>query len=210
MIMDTGLTAYEDAVGLQKEFVRKRRLGEIRDSLLIAEHKNVFTIGRSSVRNNLLIGEDALNRSGISVVRSDRGGDITFHGPGQIIIYPIIDLKKRAMDLHRYLRDLEDVAIGFLNSFFIPSGRWEGRTGVWTSGKKIAFIGIAASNWITYHGLSINVNCDLGSFSMMNPCGMTDIEVTSMKQVLGNDISIERAKAGIISNFERIFGPIAE
>ncbi len=210
MILDIGLVPYEESFRLQDEMVRKRKNGEVGDSLLITEHKSVFTVGRRTGWDNLLVSEVLLKKNGISVVRTDRGGDITFHGPGQLIIYPILDLKKRTRDLHKYLRDLEEVAIGFLNEYSIPAGRVSGRTGVWTTGKKIAFIGIAASDWITYHGMSINVNIALDYFSMINPCGMADIEVTSIKRMLGHDISIDRAKIMLVSHFEHVFGPVAE
>ncbi len=210
MILDTGLIPYEESFRLQSDMVRKRKSGEVGDSLLITEHRPVFTVGRRSGRDNLLVSEALLKKNGVSVINTDRGGDITFHGPGQLIIYPILDLKKRARDLHKYLRDLEEVAIGFLNEYSIQAGRVSGRTGVWIEGKKIAFIGIAASDWITYHGMSINVNIALDYFSMINPCGMADIEVTSIKRVLGRDISIDRAKIGVVSHFKYVFGPVAE
>jgi len=206
MILDLGLTDYELAYGAQKELVTRRRLGEVGDSLILAEHNAVFTIGRAGKMEHLLEDEGALLEKGIKVLRVDRGGDITFHGPGQLVAYPIIDLRIHKQDLHKYLRDLEGLVINFLNGYAVSGERIEGRTGVWTLGRKIASIGIGAIDWVTYHGLSINLDCDLNFFSMIHPCGLKGVEMTSLKKVLGSNISMDEARERFISNFRETFG----
>jgi lipoate-protein ligase B len=206
MISDLGLIDYEDALRIQKEWVARRRLQEIEDSCLIAEHPAVFTIGRAGSLDHVLTPEDILRNAGIRVIPVDRGGDVTFHGPGQLVIYPIIDLSRKVMDLHRHLRDLEEVAIRLLGEYSVAGSRIAGKTGVWVDGAKISSAGIAARNWITYHGLSINVNVDLSFFSMIYPCGMKDVKVTSLKAILKREVSMSEAKARTARHIEDIFG----
>jgi len=192
MIIDLGLRDYEESYKIQKELVDKRRRGDIGDSLILAEHPPIFTIGRLGRIENLL------KNNGVQVLRVDRGGDITFHGPGQLILYPIINLKENGLGLHEYMRRLESAAIYFLRQYSVEAVRSEGRTGVWVGEKKIASIGIAASSWITYHGMSINLNVDLEYFSMINPCGMKDALVTSLERIIGRKISMQDAKEKLI------------
>ena len=140
------------------------------------------------------------------MVRVDRGGDITCHAPGQLVAYPVLDLRKRGRDLHRHMRDLEELGIQVLHRYGITSTRQEGRTGVWTGGKKIASIGIAARDWISYHGISINVNNDLHYFSMINPCGIPSISAISVQALLGATVDMETVKVLLIREFYRLFG----
>lgn len=210
MICDLGLTEYEDTYRIQKEFVTRRKLGEIEDSIIITEHNPVFTIGRVGNASNLLVDETSLASQGIKVMRVDRGGDITCHMPGQLVIYPVMDLKKRGKDLHKYLRDLEEVALQFLKRYGIIARRVEGRTGVWVEGKKIVSIGIGASDWVTYHGMSINITNDLHYFSMINACGMPDAQAISMEAILGKDIDMNEAKLVLIREFYRVFRTIED
>lgn len=206
MIMDLGLIDYREAYEIQREFVRRRKFGEMEDSVILAEHPAVFTLGRRGSKNNLLVSEESLREKGIMVLRVDRGGDITFHGQGQLIVYPIIDLKHRVMDMHLYLRDLEELALGVLKEYGISAWRCAGRTGVWASGGKIASIGIAATDWVTYHGLSINVDVHLGFFAMINPCGMRSAAATSMEKVSGRDIVMDDVKGFCVRHAKNIFG----
>ncbi len=206
MILDLGRIDYEECYMVQKTFVGKRRLGEIDDSLILAEHNEVFTIGRTGAMDNLLISNETLASIGIKILRVDRGGDVTFHGPGQLVIYPIIDLKNAGKDLHRYLRDLEEAAIRFLDAYSVSGERVYRKTGVWVSGKKIVSIGVGASNWVTFHGMSININCDLNFFSMINPCGMKDVEMTSLELAGGRKIKMADAKKNILKSFKGVFG----
>ena len=206
MILDLGRIEYEECYRVQKDLVRKRRLGEIGDSLIFAEHNEVFTIGRTGEMDNVLVPNDMLLSSGLNVLRVDRGGDITFHGPGQLVIYPIINLKDAGKDLHSHLRSLEESAIRFLNDYSIHGERIEKKTGVWVSGKKVASVGVGASNWVTFHGLSVNINCDLTFFSMINPCGIKDVEMTSLERIKGCRIRMEEAKKSILTHLKEIFG----
>jgi lipoate-protein ligase B len=206
MILDLGIIEYKDAWRMQRELAEKRRCGAIQDSIMLVEHPAVFTIGRSGSRANLLADETALKARRIEVLDVDRGGDITFHSPGQIVLYAILDLKERYKDLHKYLNSLEDVAIGFLARYGIRAARVPDATGVWAEGAKIASIGVAARDWVTYHGLSVNVNNDTAFFSMMNPCGMPGLEVTSVKQILGHDVDMAAAKRVLADEFNKIFG----
>ena len=205
MILDLGTIDYNDALMLQYELVKKRRLDRIPDSVMIVEHPCVFTIGRSGSRKNLLVGEDELARRNIKIVDVDRGGDITFHSPGQLVIYPIVDLRKRTKDLHKYLRDLEDVAMNFLQGYGVKGRRDPDNTGVWVLDRKIASIGVAAKDWVTYHGLSINVNNDTNFFSMINPCGIKGLKMTSLKEVLNKEVPVSGAKRLLLDEFGRIF-----
>ena len=205
MILDLGTIDYNVALKLQHELVGQRRLGQIPDSVMMVEHPSIITIGRGGSRKNLLVKEESLAELKISVMDVDRGGDITFHSPWQLVIYPIVDLRKRTKDLHRYLSDLEDVAINFLQRYDVEGRRCEDGTGVWVLGKKIASIGVAAKDWVTYHGLSINVNNDTGNFSMINPCGIKGLKVTSLKEILGKDVPINAAKRVLLDEFGKIF-----
>ena len=206
MILDLGTIDYLASLKIQHELVDRRRLGKISDSVMIVEHPPVFTIGRSGSRKNLLVNEEELSKQGIKVIDVDRGGDITFHSPGQLIIYPIFDLRNRTKDLHRYLRDLEEVAVSFLNRYGVKSRRIPQATGVWVADDKIASIGIAAKDWVTYHGLSININNDTSFFSMINPCGIKNLKVTSLKTILEHEVNMYAAKKILLSEFSKIFG----
>jgi len=208
MILDLGTIDYSEALKLQHELVNKRRSGEISDSVLIVEHPAVFTIGRSGSRRNLLVSEEYLKGEGIRVIDVDRGGDITCHSPGQLIIYPIIDLSagSRKRDLHKYLRDLEEIVIRFLRRCGAEGQRLPDETGVWAANKKIASIGVGAKDWVTYHGLSININNDIGFFSMINPCGIKGLKVTSLKDIFKREIPMQTAKNILLDEFKKIFG----
>ncbi len=205
MIVDLNVVDYEDAYKLQTEMVMRRIVGEIGDSLIIAEHFPVFTLGRLGKIENLLVAGESLARAGVKVLRVDRGGDITFHGPGQIVAYPIIDLRDKGMDLHGYLRTLEGVVIDLLRDYSIAATRIDGRTGVWVNGGKIASIGIAVRRWVTYHGLSLNVHVDPAFFSMINPCGFRDVRAINLKDVVSGALEIEEVKKGLIHHLEREF-----
>lgn len=206
MVLDLGRIDFEECYKVQKDMVRRRRAGEIEDSVLFAEHDEIFTIGRTGSDDNILVPYETLLANGLKVLRIDRGGDVTFHGPGQLVIYPIIDLKTSGKDLHKYLRDLEELAIRFLKDYSIKAERVAGKTGAWIRGRKIASVGVGASGWITYHGLSININCDLRYFSMINPCGMKDVEMTSLERIKGSPVEMAGARKNVTSHLKGIFG----
>ena len=179
--------------------------------LLFVEHPPVFTLGKSGNINNVLLSEDRLKQKGIEFYRTNRGGDITFHGPQQIVGYPILDLEKFDTDIGHYLRNLEEVIILTLADYGIKAGRSKGETGVWIDtdikGKerKICAIGVRCSRWITMHGFAFNVNTDLNYFNFIIPCGIQNKQVTSLQKELGREINIEEAKEKVKRNFEKVF-----
>ncbi|MEX1276966.1 MAG: lipoyl(octanoyl) transferase LipB, partial [Bacteroidota bacterium] len=174
--------------------------------LLFTEHEHVFTIGKGGDQDHLLASEQELRAGGVDVFRIDRGGDITYHGPGQIVGYPIIDLNRYFPDIHRYLRCLEEVIILALAEFDIEADREEGLTGVWVKGEKIAALGVRVSKWITMHGFALNVNTDLTKFDRIIPCGIFHKGVTSMQQVLGREVSLNEVQATLTQAFGVVFG----
>ena len=203
--IDLGVTDYERAFDIQKEYLDKVKDNQADGFLLATEHKPVFTLGRFAKTKNLIRPESEIHAKGIDIVKTNRGGDITFHGPGQVVFYPIFNLSYHYKDVHRYLRELEEVIICSLNTYGIKSRRVNARTGVWTKQGKIASIGIAISRWVTYHGFALNANVDLDYFSMINPCGFKDIKVASMKNILCSDIDAEDLKSELIKNFGTVF-----
>jgi lipoyl(octanoyl) transferase len=174
--------------------------------LFFVEHPSVFTLGKSGKESHLLIPEHELHQKGIQFYKINRGGDITFHGPGQLVGYPIWDLDQIYTDIHRYLREIEEVIILTLAEFGITNGsRKEGLTGVWVNEEKICAIGVRASRWVTMHGFALNVNTDLSNFDLIVPCGITNKGVTSMMKILGNEVNMEAVQSALLRNFEKIF-----
>jgi lipoate-protein ligase B len=206
LVSNLGRTRYADTWDLQHKLLELRQRGQIEDLLLYTEHSHVYTIGKSGDDNHLLASEEELTRDGTEVFHIDRGGDITYHGPGQVVGYPIIDLNQHSPDIHAYLRQLEEVLIVTLDAFGIRSGREVGMTGVWTGGEKIAAIGVKVSRWVTMHGFALNVNTDLQKFARIIPCGIFHKGVTSMHRVLGNEISLEGVEQKLTESFESVFG----
>ncbi len=202
-LRDLGSMRYADAFALQQRFVERRKRGEIPDQLLIVEHPHVVTMGRTSHDENLLCAPELLDRAGIELHRTDRGGDVTYHGPGQIVGYPIVDLREWKRDVMAYVRALEQVLIDALSEFGIAAGREAGCTGVWTERGKIAAIGVHISRWVTSHGFALNVDTDLSYFRYIVPCGLTK-PVTSM-QALGCRADREQVVAAIARSFARVF-----
>ncbi len=201
-----GRVEYDHAWAIQRELVASRQAGHAPDTLLLLEHPPVITLGRSGETAHLLGSEAELERRGVALVETDRGGDITFHGPGQIVGYAIVDLAPRGRDLHRYLRDLESVLIRALAEFGIVAGRVEGLTGVWVGDAKVAAIGIRVARWVTHHGFALNVDTDLSYFDLIVPCGIADRRVTSMKALLGDAIDREDVENALACAFELVFG----
>ncbi len=196
-----GLVEYEAALRLQDAAVRARQAGAIGDTLLLLEHPHVFTFGR---------GADARfirqQPAGIAVHRVSRGGQITYHGPGQLIAYPILKLEGAACDVGRYLRNLEAVMIDALARLGIASGRRAGMTGVWVGEKKIASIGVGLRRWVTFHGFALNVACELGYFDAIVPCGIAGCEMTSIAALGGAEISMDAVARIIEQSFAARFG----
>lgn len=205
-VLDLGFVGYSHAFKLQKELLSKVKTDQSPDTLIFCEHRDVFTIGRSGSSKNILCGIDQAIDSGIEVIFTDRGGDVTYHGKGQLVVYPIFDLRKYRKDIHLFLRRLEQVIMGVLETYGVCGSIIPDSTGVWVGDAKIASIGIAVSRWVSYHGLSININTDLGFFSMVNPCGYKELRMTSLAKILGKRIDLERVKQAFCRSFAAVFG----
>jgi lipoyl(octanoyl) transferase len=184
-----GCVDYKKALDMQLSYVDRRAGGETQDTLLLLTHPHVYTIGRSGDQANLLVSEEVLTQEGILVERVSRGGDVTYHGPGQLVGYPIVRLERP--DLHRFVRCLESALIDALGTFGVSSHRIEGQTGVWVEGKKIASIGVGVRRWVTYHGFALNVATDLTYFQRIHLCGLKGREATSMIEITGRDVPME-------------------
>ena len=200
---DLGRAGYAEALAIQKELVEQRKHGLIPDQLLIVEHPHVITLGRNGHKENLLASEEVLRRSGIEFYPSDRGGDITYHGPGQIVGYPILDLREWKRDVVAYVRAIELMIIDGLAEFGIHAGRLEGCTGAWVKGRKVAAIGVHISRWVTSHGFALNHTTDLNYFQYIVPCGLTK-PVTSM-EALGSRAGRDEVVAALARQFARHF-----
>ncbi|MFH1655435.1 MAG: lipoyl(octanoyl) transferase LipB [Candidatus Omnitrophota bacterium] len=204
-LVDLGVVDYSYAYEYQKQTLDKIRYSSGPDTLILCQHPNTFTQGRSSKYNNILISQNEMQQFRTDFYKVDRGGDITYHGPGQLVVYPIFDLSRFKKDLRYFLRSLEEVIIKFLRLYNIDTGRKLGLTGVWAGDEKIASIGIAVKKWITYHGLAININSDLKYFSFIRPCGL-DVEMTSVSKILNKEVEIDKKlKQNLLNKFEEIF-----
>jgi lipoyl(octanoyl) transferase len=202
-----GLIPYADALALQRELVEERRAGRIGDLLLLVEHPHVLTLGvrGDGGRSHILASAEALASRSIDVHETGRGGDITYHGPGQLVGYPIIDLKPDRCDVHRYVRDLEEVLIRVAADYGIEAGRVPGLTGVWVGGGKLAAIGVRIARWITSHGFALNVTTDLEYFNLIVPCGIAEGGVTSLAALLGRRVDREDVEDRVVQHFSDVF-----
>ncbi|MFC2013003.1 lipoyl(octanoyl) transferase LipB [Chloroflexota bacterium] len=209
-IYKLGLTGYSEARSLQRELIDKRAGGEIPDTLLLLEHPPTITIGKSGKIENVLVSRDELAWKEIPLFFVDRGGDVTYHGPGQLVGYPIIDLKNRKRDLHKYVRDVEEVIIRTLAEYTIKAARDGGHAGVWVNGEEIAAVGLRVIRWVSMHGFALNVNIDLDSFNLINPCGLANGRATSISRVFGEEIEVAAVTDKLISHFADVFCPQAE
>ena len=207
VISHTALVPYQTALAWQYALAEHRQRGEIADTLLLLEHPSVITLGRGSREADLLTKEADLEARGIAVERVDRGGEISYHGPGQLVGYPILDLRKHGQDLHHYLRDLEEVIIRTLSVYGLEGGRVPGRTGVWVQDRKIAALGIKVSRWISLHGWALNITTDLTPFRRdIVPCGISDRDVTSMAELLpGRTPGRAEVEEALLAAFAEIF-----
>lgn len=203
-----GLVPYKTALDYQEELLEKRINNKIEDTLLLLEHPPTITLGRSAKKENLLVNEKTLEKHNISVEIIKRGGDITFHGPGQIVGYPIINLNNHEKDVHKYLRKLEEVIILTLEDFDIESRRIDKLTGVWIKRSKIASIGVGVKRWVTYHGFALNVNTSLDFFDLIIPCGIQNVRMTSIKDWLNSSHEIDPQDVldSLQDNFQKVFG----
>lgn len=214
-VIELGLISYAEAFELQKRYTEERRAGRIPDTLLLLEHPPTITLGRNADRTHILSSPEELKTEGIAVCDTDRGGDVTYHGPGQLVGYPILDLHRlpHTPDLHGYLRRIEETLIRALARFGIDGGRFPGYTGVWVEAAppvKIAAIGIRVSRWITRHGFALNVSPRLDPFASIVPCGIHDYGVTSMSVQLKREISVGEVAPTVLDCFCEVFGLTAE
>ena len=211
-VVRLGRMGYEESLELQREAARQRISGQIpQDLLLLVEHPPVVTLGRSSKQKNLISSPAYLASRGVELFEVERGGDVTFHGPGQLVGYPIIDLKRHKLDLHWYLRSVEEALIRVLSAYGISGERSTGYTGVWTQGRKIASIGVHARDWVTWHGFALNVTTDLSYFDLIVPCGIAGVEMTSILKETGLSIELESVGDLASAEFARLFdlNPVA-
>ncbi len=201
-----GLIDYAEALEIQKGFTAQRKAHAISDTLLLLEHPHVYTLGRNARRENLLITPEFLQKIGARVFETDRGGDITYHGPGQLVGYPIFDLTQHRRDIAWYMRSLEEVFIRVTEDFGIRASRIEGLTGVWVGDEKILALGVHISRWITSHGFAFNVNTDLRYFEWIIPCGIREKGVTSLKKLLGRPVEMLEVIDRVVERFGQVFG----
>jgi lipoyl(octanoyl) transferase len=202
-----GRVPYADALTLQRSLVEDRRAGRIPDTLLLLEHPDVLTLGvrGDGGRGHILATDESLASRGIEVYEAGRGGDVTYHGPGQIVGYPIIDLNPNRRDVHRYVRDLETVLMRTAADYGIEATRIPGLTGVWVGNEKLAAIGVRIARWITSHGFALNVSTKLDRFDLIVPCGISDRGVTSLERLLGHHVDIEEVSTRIAEHFVKVF-----
>ena len=200
-----GITDYKEAWDLQRLIFNQVVSGESLDTFILLEHPNTYTLGKIGDKKNLIGSSKYLGENNISVYEIDRGGDITYHGPGQIVGYPIINLENWKKDTHKYLRALEEVIILTCKNYGLDAIRNPKYTGVWIGDKKIAAIGIKISRWVTMHGFAFNVNTDLSLYNGIVPCGIKDKEVTSLQKGLNREINISEVKVALLENFKLVF-----
>jgi lipoyl(octanoyl) transferase len=215
--VDVGLMGYAEAWELQKRLVAARKIGAIEDVLLLCEHPHVITLGRNGKRENLLASEQVLRQKGVQFHASNRGGDITYHGPGQLVGYPILDLGAIRKDVVWYVRMLEEAMIRATAEFAVAAGRVAGETGIWVQGaqatefaeateEKLGAIGVHISRWVTSHGFAYNVSTDLRYFDLIVPCGISGRKATSLEKILNRAVSPEEVVRPVVRNFGEVFG----
>jgi lipoyl(octanoyl) transferase len=207
-----GLVSYAEALALQQSLVADRQAGRIADTLLLLQHPHVLTLGvkTAGAREHIVATPEVLEHLGVEVFETGRGGDVTYHGPGQIVGYPILDLKPDRQDVHRYVRDLEELMIRVCADFQVPARREHGLTGVWVDprlgpAEKIGAIGVRISKWVTSHGFAFNVNTDLEFFRLIVPCGLSERGVTSLARQIGRQADVDQVESRFVHHFARVF-----
>lgn len=200
-----GCVEYAEALAQQEELVARRKRDEAHDTLLLLEHPHVITLGRAAKHSNILADEAEREDRGVELFETGRGGDVTYHGPGQLVGYPIISLAPDRCDVRRYVRDLEEVLIRTAADFGIQAQTVPGLTGVWVGGEKLAAIGVRISRWVTMHGFAMNVSTNLDYFGLIVPCGISDRGVTSFTRLLGREVGTEEVARKLVDHFGRVF-----
>jgi lipoate-protein ligase B len=204
--LDLGRRPYPEAVRIQRELLALRQQGSIPDTVLALEHTPCVTIGRAGSGDDLRAGEDGLRAAGIEAYESDRGGRVTYHGPGQLVFYAIVDLRERGRDVHEHARHLEEILIGAAGECGVPAWRKRGYPGAWNARGKLGALGIAVRRWVTMHGAALNVCPDLGHFSFIVPCGLGWARTTSLSESLGSAIGVEQVRPLLRNQASRILG----
>lgn len=203
--LDIGFLNYQDAYRIQHALNQRRIAGLIEDVLILVEHSPTLTVGRDGGLQNIRVPRELLVRQGIIVYEVERGGNITYHGPGQLVGYPILDLKQRGKDLHRYVRQLEEVIIKSLASYGVRAGRRENYPGVWVGTEKIAALGVAVKKWVTMHGFAFNISCNLDHLQLIVPCGISGYGVTSLARCLGQKPDFREVSRLVRDTFAEVF-----
>jgi lipoyl(octanoyl) transferase len=198
--------AYADAHALQERLVAARKRGDVGDTLLLLEHPKVITLGRAAKREHVLLDEAALRAAGYALYETGRGGDVTFHGPGQLVAYPIIDLQPERADVRRYVSDLEETMIRVCGSFGVAATRVDKLNGAWVGARKIGAVGVRISRWVTMHGFALNVSTELASFGAIVPCGIRDRGVTSLSAELGRTVAVDEVAGRAADHLAAILG----
>ena len=217
LIVDLGLISYTAAFALQQQIVAARKAGSLEDVLLLCEHPHVITLGRNGKRENLLVSDDVLRQKGIAFQATNRGGDITYHGPGQIVGYPILDLTHMKTDVHWYVRALEEALIRASAEFRVRAFRIAGKTGIWvetespdgSTEEKLAAIGVHLSRWISSHGFAYNVSTDLRYFDLIVPCGIPERKATSLERLLSRPVLLDEVKPRLVEHLATLFSRAA-
>lgn len=205
LVRHLGRVPYAEGLQIQEQLVAERQAGRIVDVLLLLEHEPVFTMGRNARAENVLLSEEALRSRGFEIFETGRGGDVTYHGPGQVVGYPLLELPTDRRDVHRYVRDLEDVMIRACADYGITAGRIQGKTGTWVGEEKIGAIGVRIARWVTSHGFALNVSNDLAPFALIVPCGIRDQGVTSLSRVLGREVAVDEATGRLAAHVASVF-----
>lgn len=209
-VIEAGSVPYGEAVALQERIRAARRAGRVPDVLLLLEHPPVITLGRASHDENLLVSPELLRSRGVELYEAARGGDVTYHGPGQLVGYPIFHLEDHGRDVHRFLRNVEEALIRTLAGYGLEGSRTAGQTGVWVGNDKVAAIGIGVRQWVTWHGFALNISTDMDAFRLIVPCGIRDRGVTSLERVLGHPVDPAEVTSRVIRSFEEVFGEEAQ
>jgi lipoate-protein ligase B len=200
-----GRIEYQAAFELQKELLQQRWQGRIPDTLLLLEHHPTITVGKSGKLENILATPKQLAGAGVSLIFTDRGGDVTYHGPEQVVGYPILDLRERGRDTHQYVHNLEETIIRTLADYGIESGRANNHAGVWVDDMEVAALGLSIRKWVTMHGFALNVNTNLDHFKLINPCGFKNKMAVSMAQLLGHELPIDNVTERLLAHFADVF-----
>lgn len=205
-VLSLGKYDYEEALNLQEKYLKQRQNGEIEDTLILVEHDPVLTLGRSGKRENIIACDETLNKAGVKVLKIGRGGDVTYHGPGQIVGYPIIDLKGHKLGVKDYVYNIEEVIIRLMKSEYgLDANRDEINNGVWINNRKITAVGFSVKKWVTMHGFAFNVNTDLSHFKYIVPCGIVGREATSLESELGKTLDFKAANENVLKYFCEVF-----